>query len=111
MFLAIWRQTFDVHEFQIQFLADIEIESMHFVQDRSLVHVNVGKIWILLWKYSVGFMSVLFVGLTKGTFYCQIAIVILCRHFLYTQKSPSQLYEWLVFTIVFLSESFLLSYQ
>lgn len=30
------------------FLAVIEIESMHVVQDRSLVHVNVGKIWILL---------------------------------------------------------------
>jgi len=56
MFLAIWRKNFDVHEFQIWFLAVIEIESMHFVQDRSLVHVNVGKIWILLWKYSVGFI-------------------------------------------------------
>lgn len=42
------------------FLAVIEIEPMHFVQDRSLVHVNVGKIWILLWKCSVGFMRVFF---------------------------------------------------
>jgi len=53
-------------------------------------------------------MSVLFVGLTKGTFYCQIAIVILCTHFLYTQKSRSQLYERLVFTVVFSQDLFYL---